>query len=136
MKLKDINDKGIFKSTRRRENGYNFKFPKRVEFYDNDAPCNSVNSEVSNRYISSDIQAEIDQFKNMLVFSLNPDEFKFSPSAFVKFYWHDVDFKNVKLFYINNDGEYISPKNTYLDLKNKTLIAKLKNFTRFAVGTE
>ncbi|KPK28992.1 MAG: hypothetical protein AMJ61_00460 [Desulfobacterales bacterium SG8_35_2] len=136
MKTKNLSKIEKFKSAKRNDAGYHFKFPKRVEFYDNDAPCNSVNSEISSRYISSDIQAEIDQFKNMLVFSLNPDEFKFSPSAFVKFYWHDVDFKNVELFYINNDGEYISPKNTYLDLKNRTLIAKLKNFTRFAVGTE
>jgi hypothetical protein len=136
MRSKKLDNNGKIKSYKRGENGYHFNFPKRVEFYDGNGPINAVSSRMLNRSISTDIQAELDHRRKMLIFNLNPSECQFTPSAFVKFYWHDVDCKNVKLFYINNEGEYILPTNTYIDLKKKTLTAKLKNFSRFAISTK
>ncbi len=69
-----------------------------------------------------------------LIFTFGPHSSQFNPPAEVWFDWTDLDSKNVKLFYINDDGNYEEMHPDRVDRRGQRMLLWIPHFSRYAVA--
>ena len=80
------------------------------------------------------ILVEKDEVNNELVFTFGPSGCQFSPAAEVWLDWTDLGSNNVKLFYIDSDGNHNEQKPDSIDRKGKRMLLRIEHFSRYALA--
>ena len=80
------------------------------------------------------ILVEKDEVNNELVFTFGPSNCQFSPAAEVWLDWTDLGSNNVKLFYIDSDGNHNEQTPDSIDRKGKRMLLRIEHFSRYALA--
>ena len=80
------------------------------------------------------MEMEFDQVKNELIFTFGPHGSQFSPRAEICLYWQELGINKAKLFYIDDDGNYIQQEPDQMDFKSKKMTLYVDHFSRYALA--
>jgi hypothetical protein len=77
---------------------------------------------------------EKDTVNNGLLFTYGPHGSRFSPPATLTLSWRDLDIEVPKLYYVDEEGNYIEQVPEDMDVVGKWLIISVHHFSRYAVA--
>ena len=88
--------------------------------------------------ITITMRVEKDEVTNTLFYEFGPSGCQFAPSAEVEFHFSDLqgNTNNVKLFYIDANGDYIEQLPDNVDVRGKKFVLSIDHFSRYAIGAE
>ena len=68
------------------------------------------------------------------IFTFGPHGSQFDPPAEVWFDWTDLGSKNAKLFYIDDNGNYVEMQPDRVDRRGQRMLLRIPHFSRYAVA--
>ena len=80
------------------------------------------------------MEMDFDQEKNELIFTFGPHGSQFSPRAEICLYWQELGINKAKLFYIDDNGDYIQQEPDQMDVKSKKMTLYVDHFSRYALA--
>jgi hypothetical protein len=88
--------------------------------------------------ITITMRVEKDEVTNTLFYEFGPSGCEFAPSAEVEFHFSDLqgNTNDVKLFYIDANGDYIEELPDNVDVRGKKFVLSIDHFSRYAIGAE
>ena len=86
------------------------------------------------RPVTLTMEVDFDQAKNELVFTFGPHGSQFSPRAEICLNWRDLGINKAKLFYIDENGNYIQQNPDQMDVKDKKMYLYVDHFSRYALA--
>jgi hypothetical protein len=69
-----------------------------------------------------------------LVFTFGPSGCHFMPAARIKLDYRQLGNRNIALYYINENGQYIKQKPDYINTKKRFMFIYIDHFSRYAVA--
>ena len=84
--------------------------------------------------VTLNMVVEKDPSNGQLIYTFGISGCQFTPAAELWFDWHDLGSKKAKLFYIDENGEYIETEPQYEDKRGKKLMVRVKHFSRYALA--
>lgn len=84
------------------------------------------------------MRVEKDDATNTLFYEFGPSGCQFGPSAEVEFHFSDLQGNpnNVKLYYIDSNGDYIEQLPENVDVRGRKFVFSIDHFSRYAIGAE
>lgn len=79
---------------------------------------------------------ERDKFRNQLTFTFGPSGTTFEPPAEVWLDWQDLHTSAVRLYYIDDAGNYIEQQPEAIDYQGNKLKIYIDHFSRYAIGAD
>ncbi len=77
-----------------------------------------------------------DEVDQKLIFTFGPSGTSFNPAAKVFMNYKNLNIENPKLYYINEEGNYIPQLPDDVDVTNRSLIVYVSHFSRYAIASE
>lgn len=68
-----------------------------------------------------------------LIFNFGPHNCQFNPPAKVWFDWSDLDSPNVRLYYIDDNDNYIELEPDDIDSQSNTMLLNIDHFSRYVI---
>ena len=63
-----------------------------------------------------------------------PSGSQFSPAAVIELNWKDLGVDSAKLYYIEENGNYIEQTPDNIDFQGKTMMIQVNHFSRYALA--
>ena len=86
--------------------------------------------------ITITMMVDYDKSRKELKFEFGPHGCEFDPPAEVWLKWSQLNTNNVKLYYIDDNGNYIQQNPDLIDLQGQKMLVRFPHFSRYAIGAE
>lgn len=80
------------------------------------------------------MQVDYNSTAKELIFTFTPSKCHFAPAARIKLDYRKLGNKNITLYYINENGQYVRQKPDYINQKKRFMFLYVEHFSRYAVA--
>jgi len=82
------------------------------------------------------MRADLDSVKNEIIISFTPSGVVFDPPAELILDYTDLGIEIAKLYYIDENGNYILQTPNYINFQKKQITIYIDHFSRYAIGED